>query len=126
MAKGQPSVWFPEAVQIVQENWGVLTPWEIAREVNRFLAQRVIPSRTADDHLQSAVTRPTGTGVVWKAWELGFVPSVEDIDRMMKAAAKGSTPYLMRLCEHGMAFKRCLECYIGWCLGGEHRRRHQG
>ena len=94
MAKGQPSVWFPEAVQIVQEHWGVFTPWEIAREVNRFLAQRVIPSLTVDDHLECDFTSPRGGGVVWKAWELGLVDNLEDRDRIRKATAKGSTPYL--------------------------------
>ena len=109
--KGPPfHVWGEETEEIVRANWGSKVPWEIAQEINRFLRNR---SDLGGCCFFSPATSQLGGGVVYKAWQLGLVPSVEDRDMIRAGCSKLAPKVLNPTCEHGRKFKECGECYFG-------------
>jgi hypothetical protein len=106
--------WGTETLDAVRGLWGLLRPWEIAREINVRLVRRGMTYPKADGTPRRAYpsTTPSGTGVIWQAWNLRLIDSVEQREELLAIARKESKSYLNRLCYHDFAFKDCSTCYL--------------
>jgi hypothetical protein len=102
--------WKAATEEIVRTNWESKTPWEIAQEVNRFLAGQIDRDSCCFFH---PITTQTGSGVVYKAWELGLVPSIQLRDLIREGCRKMAPKILNQPCPHEKRLKDCHECYFG-------------
>jgi hypothetical protein len=106
--------WVEETLAAVHFWWGEILPWQIAREINIFLWRRAMTTPKADGTPRNAApcTTPSGSRVIWKAWELGLFEGKEWRDQLMAIAKQQSKPYLDRGCRHDLTFGRCRRCYL--------------
>jgi hypothetical protein len=102
--------WTKETQEIVHANWGAMQPWEIARQVNRYLWFRASKGKA---HHHACVTTFTGGGVIYQAHALGLIHSEEDPKQLSEANGKEARRILNRECEHGVRLRKCVLCYFG-------------